>query len=94
MEDLASRLGISYLYITHDLAVARYMCDRIGVMYLGKIVEMGRDGGSSAKPAPSIHAGAAVRRGLYPTPPTSVRRVNIEGGVSIPVDPARALPVL
>jgi oligopeptide/dipeptide ABC transporter ATP-binding protein len=32
---------VSYLYITHDLAVARYMCDRIAVMYLGKIVEIG-----------------------------------------------------
>ena len=41
MQDLASRLGISYLYITHDLAVARYMCSRIAVMYLGKIVEVG-----------------------------------------------------
>ena len=41
MESLADRLGISYLYITHDLAVARYMCSRIAVMYLGKIVEMG-----------------------------------------------------
>jgi len=42
MDELADRLGISYLYITHDLAVARYMCSRIAVMYLGKIVEMGR----------------------------------------------------
>ena len=41
MGELADRLGISYLYITHDLAVARYMCSRIAVMYLGKIVEMG-----------------------------------------------------
>ncbi|MCH8089764.1 MAG: CoA transferase, partial [Chloroflexi bacterium] len=41
MESLAERLGISYLYITHDLAVARYMCTRISVMYLGKIVETG-----------------------------------------------------
>ena len=41
MGDLVGRLGISYLYITHDLAVARYMCDRIAVMYLGKIVEAG-----------------------------------------------------
>ena len=41
MTNLADRLGISYLYITHDLAVARYMCSRIAVMYLGKIVEQG-----------------------------------------------------
>ena len=41
MLKLAEQLNVSYLYITHDLAVARYMCDRIAVMYLGKIVEMG-----------------------------------------------------
>lgn len=38
---LRQELGVSYLYITHDLAVARYMCDRLAIMYLGKIVEMG-----------------------------------------------------
>jgi oligopeptide/dipeptide ABC transporter ATP-binding protein len=37
---LAEDLDVSYLYITHDLAVARYMCHRIAVMYLGKIVEI------------------------------------------------------
>ena len=38
---LQQRLGVSYLYITHDLAVARYMSDRIAVMYLGALVEEG-----------------------------------------------------
>ncbi|MEM8530014.1 MAG: ATP-binding cassette domain-containing protein [Chloroflexota bacterium] len=41
MQDLADRLGVTYLYITHDLAVARYMASHIAVMYKGKIVEMG-----------------------------------------------------
>ena len=40
MLSLAKDLNVSYLYITHDLAVARYMCDRIAVMYNGKIVEL------------------------------------------------------
>ena len=40
MLNLAEQYNVSYLYITHDLAVARYMCDRIAVMYLGKIVEI------------------------------------------------------
>jgi ABC-type oligopeptide transport system ATPase subunit len=40
MINLAEDLDVSYLYITHDLAVARYMCDRIAVMYNGKIVEL------------------------------------------------------
>jgi len=40
MLNLANDLDISYLYITHDLAVARYMCNRIAVMFNGKIVEI------------------------------------------------------
>ena len=37
---LRERRGVTYLYITHDLATARYICDRIAIMYLGKMVEM------------------------------------------------------
>ena len=40
MLNLAKELDVSYLYITHDLAVARYMCNRIAVMFNGKIVEI------------------------------------------------------
>ncbi|MCE5256565.1 MAG: ABC transporter ATP-binding protein [Spirochaetaceae bacterium] len=41
MKDVQEDLGLSYLYITHDLSTARYFTDRIAVMYLGRIVEMG-----------------------------------------------------
>lgn len=41
MKDVQEHLGLSYLYITHDLSTARYFTDRIAVMYLGRIVEMG-----------------------------------------------------
>ena len=40
MLDLAAEMGIGHLYITHDLVVARYMCQEIAVMYLGKIAEI------------------------------------------------------
>lgn len=40
MFDLIQKHNVSFLYITHDLALARHICDRIGIMYLGKIVEM------------------------------------------------------
>jgi peptide/nickel transport system ATP-binding protein len=40
--DLRTRLGLTYLFITHDLAVARYMCDQIGVIFKGKLVEFGK----------------------------------------------------
>ncbi len=41
MLDLRDKRGISYLFITHDLAVAKYISDKLAIMYLGKIVEMG-----------------------------------------------------
>jgi len=41
MQELRTDLGISFIYITHDLASARFFCDRVAIMYLGKIVEIG-----------------------------------------------------
>ncbi|MGH7056324.1 MAG: ABC transporter ATP-binding protein, partial [Acetobacteraceae bacterium] len=48
MLELKRNLGLTYLYITHDLATAKFFCDRIAIMYLGRIVEMG--------PASAIYA--------------------------------------
>jgi peptide/nickel transport system ATP-binding protein len=41
MLDLKHRHGLTYLFITHDLAAAKFICDRIAIMYLGRIVEIG-----------------------------------------------------
>jgi peptide/nickel transport system ATP-binding protein len=41
LEELKGRLGLSYLFVAHDLAVVRHIADRVAIMYLGKIVEMG-----------------------------------------------------
>ena len=41
MLDLKRELGLTYLYITHDLATAKFFCDRIAILYLGRIVEIG-----------------------------------------------------
>jgi oligopeptide/dipeptide ABC transporter ATP-binding protein len=41
MKDLQDELGVSFVFVSHDLAVVNYMADRIGVMYLGEIVEIG-----------------------------------------------------
>ena len=41
MKELKDEFDLTYLFITHDLATAKYLCDRIAVMYLGRIVELG-----------------------------------------------------
>jgi peptide/nickel transport system ATP-binding protein len=87
MLELADRLDVSYLYITHDLAVARYMCDRIAVMYLGKIVEMAETEELLARP---LHPYTRALLSAVPVPdPTYTRpEVRIKGGISKPINPA------
>ena len=50
LEDLQNELGLTYVFIAHDLSVVRHICDQVAVMYLGKIVEIGRPGRAYAKP--------------------------------------------
>ena len=86
MTKLARELGVSYLYITHDLAVARYMCDRIAVMYLGKIVEIGPTEEILATPK---HPYTKALLSAVPVPDPSIRRtpVEIKGGISKAINP-------
>ncbi len=62
LEDLQERLGLSYLFIAHDLSVVRHISDRVAVMYLGKVVEVGDAASVYDNPAPPLHAGAALGR--------------------------------
>jgi len=86
MQELADRLGISYLYITHDLAVARYMCHRIAVMYLGKIVELAETEELLRNP---LHPYTRALLSAVPSPDPMRRREppDILGDLSLPVDP-------
>jgi peptide/nickel transport system ATP-binding protein len=65
MHDLQAEHGLTYLFISHDLSVIRYMADAIGVMYLGKLVETG--------PAASVyhHPAHPYTRGLIDTVPVA-----------------------
>jgi peptide/nickel transport system ATP-binding protein len=57
MKGLQADLGLTYIVISHDLSVVRYLADRIGVMYLGKLVEIGPSSALYASPAHPYTAG-------------------------------------
>ena len=59
--DLQDRLGITYLFIAHDLSVVRQISTRTAVMYLGSVVETGATETLFARPGSSLHGGAALR---------------------------------
>jgi oligopeptide/dipeptide ABC transporter ATP-binding protein len=86
MQQLAERLEVTYLYITHDLAVARYMCNRIAVMYLGKVVELAE---TEELLQHALHPYTRALLSAVPVPDPTFSRpeVEIKGGVSKPIDP-------
>tara|TARA_B100001057_G_scaffold184415_1_gene185147 strand:- start:207 stop:1214 length:1008 start_codon:yes stop_codon:yes gene_type:complete len=84
--DLQKELGLSYLFIAHDLAVVKHVSDVIAVMYLGKIVEIAPAEELYANP---MHAYTKALISAIPVPDPSVdrRRVVIPGEVPSPIDP-------
>ncbi len=84
--ELADRMNISYLFITHNLAVARYMSNRLAVMYLGKIVETGPTEEILARP---LHPYTRALLSAVPNPDPHARREppKILGGVKAAIDP-------
>lgn len=91
LADLKERLGLSYLFISHDLGVVRHVCDEVAVMYLGKIVENG--------PTERIYGNPRhpyTRALLQAAPSLSrrkskgyARRLAIDGDPPSPVDPPK-----
>jgi peptide/nickel transport system ATP-binding protein len=78
MRDLQRELGLTYLFISHDLAVVRYLSNHIGVMYLGKLVEVG--------PADEVYLTPAhpYTQGLIdsaPVPDPGAERASADSGV-------------
>jgi peptide/nickel transport system ATP-binding protein len=86
MLELGTRLNLSYLYITHDLAVARYMSRNLAVMYLGKIVEMGD---AEELLAHGLHPYTKALLSAVPVPDPTLKRpaANIKGGITAPINP-------
>ncbi len=86
MMRLAEEHNISYLYITHDLAVARYMSNNIAVMYLGKIVETGYTEEVLMNP---LHPYTKALLAAVPIPDPEIKRSepNIKGSVPKPINP-------
>jgi len=75
MLDLRKELGLTYLFITHDLAVAKYISDRIAIMYLGKIVEMGDKEDIFSEPS---HPYTQALLSAVPVPDPERKRKTIE----------------
>lgn len=86
MVSFVEKYRTSFLYITHDLALSRHMCDRIAVMYLGKIVEMGT---TDQVVYETLHPYTQALIAAVPVPdPTSKRiEVVIKGEIPSPVNP-------
>jgi oligopeptide/dipeptide ABC transporter ATP-binding protein len=84
--DLKEKHGLSYLFISHDLAVVAGIADRIAVMYLGRIVEEGRAGEVIARPLHPYSA-TLVSSALEPDPAVPARRIELAGEPPSPATP-------
>ena len=86
LEDLQDEFGLSYLFIAHDLSVVEHIADRVAVMYLGEIVEVGT---TDEVFSPPYHPYTYALLSAIPEPDPlwEADRVILEGNVPSPIDP-------
>jgi oligopeptide/dipeptide ABC transporter ATP-binding protein len=89
LRDLQNELGLTIVFIAHDLSVVRHMCDRVAVMYLGKIVELADSDALYAHPR-HPYTGALLSAVPVPTPGLQSRRQILAGDVPSPTRPPQA----
>ncbi len=86
MRDLQEEFGVTYLFISHDMSVVRYVADRVAVMYLGHIVELAAKEELFENPS-HPYTRALLDAIPVPDPRTSDARGTLAGDVPSPVDP-------
>lgn len=86
MTDLRDKYGVSFLYITHDLALTRHICDKISIMYLGKVVEKGPIDAVMMNPQ---HPYTKALIAAVPIPDPTSKRIEtvIKGEIPSPINP-------
>ena len=89
LRDLQRELGLTIVFIAHDLSVVRHMCDRVAVMYLGKVVEVADSDALYAHPR-HPYTGALLSAVPVPSPGTQSRRQILGGDVPSPTNPPPA----
>lgn len=86
LEDLQKELKLTYLFIGHDLSVVRHICDKVAVMYLGKIVEIGKSD-ELFKNSHHPYTNALLSAVLLPDPDLIHEELLIDGEIPSPINP-------